>query len=460
MSGEASVVLATAGYDHTVRFWDALNGVCYRTIPYPDSQVRIRRARAVERRQLPPLDAPCGALLHVHAGASPPRAAGEQAGDRAEQGVPRGGGQPAHQAAHTSNVTAIGFNAEGKWMFSGATPARHSSSSCSLSLSLSLSPRIIFPRPSPAASACVGWLAGARGRERHEADVGGAARRGRVRGRHRQAVGPAPAAGAGVPGGVHLHLGHQHRRAAPQPGARRCSRVALAGWLVRGSNARSLGGADAAAGAGAVAQIAAGNNTGTCYVWRLQKSVKSYDPALDPSGEPAPVTTFEPFHRLNAHSGHYLLKCLISPDVRLLATTSSDKTVGRAASRASAPTRPPPPTHPGGVGRGAGAGEDMVARRLSSGAGAARARAVGVGLRLLRGRGVPGRRFRLMRDRKQAPRRSRRCSVTLRARGDWQVTASSDCSARLWNMTNGKSIIQYAGHTKACVCCALNDCNV
>ncbi|KAL7753885.1 TOR complex subunit lst8 [Sorochytrium milnesiophthora] len=34
-----SVLLITAGYDHTIRFWDALSGVCARTIQHPDSQV-------------------------------------------------------------------------------------------------------------------------------------------------------------------------------------------------------------------------------------------------------------------------------------------------------------------------------------------------------------------------------------------------------------------------------------
>ncbi len=32
-----SVYIATAGYDHTIRLWEALNGVCYRTIQHPDS---------------------------------------------------------------------------------------------------------------------------------------------------------------------------------------------------------------------------------------------------------------------------------------------------------------------------------------------------------------------------------------------------------------------------------------
>jgi target of rapamycin complex subunit LST8 len=35
------VVLATAGYDHTIRFWEALSGVCLRTIQHPDSVNRL-----------------------------------------------------------------------------------------------------------------------------------------------------------------------------------------------------------------------------------------------------------------------------------------------------------------------------------------------------------------------------------------------------------------------------------
>ncbi|XP_053381816.1 target of rapamycin complex subunit lst8-like [Mercenaria mercenaria] len=33
------VILATAGYDHTIRFWQAHSGICYRTVQHPDSQV-------------------------------------------------------------------------------------------------------------------------------------------------------------------------------------------------------------------------------------------------------------------------------------------------------------------------------------------------------------------------------------------------------------------------------------
>ena len=34
---QQSVVLATAGYDHTIRFWEATTGQCYRTIQYAES---------------------------------------------------------------------------------------------------------------------------------------------------------------------------------------------------------------------------------------------------------------------------------------------------------------------------------------------------------------------------------------------------------------------------------------
>ena len=35
-----AVILATAGYDHAIRFWEALSGICHRAIQYPET-VRI-----------------------------------------------------------------------------------------------------------------------------------------------------------------------------------------------------------------------------------------------------------------------------------------------------------------------------------------------------------------------------------------------------------------------------------
>ncbi|CAG8452348.1 4414_t:CDS:2 [Acaulospora colombiana] len=56
----SSVILVTAGYDHTIRFWEALSGICSRTIQHPDSITSFD--------------------------------------------------------GHTGNVTAVGFHCEGKWM--------------------------------------------------------------------------------------------------------------------------------------------------------------------------------------------------------------------------------------------------------------------------------------------------------------------------------------------------------
>ncbi|EXC04355.1 Protein LST8-like protein [Morus notabilis] len=61
---QPSVILATASYDHTIRFWEAKSGRCYRTIQYPDSEISYD--------------------------------------------------------LHTNNVMAVGFQCDGKWMYSGS----------------------------------------------------------------------------------------------------------------------------------------------------------------------------------------------------------------------------------------------------------------------------------------------------------------------------------------------------
>ena len=45
------LILATAGYDHSIKFWDANSGLCRRSITYPDSQIN-RLAITPDRKYL------------------------------------------------------------------------------------------------------------------------------------------------------------------------------------------------------------------------------------------------------------------------------------------------------------------------------------------------------------------------------------------------------------------------
>lgn len=46
----SQVVLATAGYDHSIRFWEATSGLCYRTLQYADSQVESHAQPVLQKR--------------------------------------------------------------------------------------------------------------------------------------------------------------------------------------------------------------------------------------------------------------------------------------------------------------------------------------------------------------------------------------------------------------------------
>lgn len=129
----SSVVLATAGYDHTIRwtqcriwfaparlsiptcgrprrrchcllqraeftcprlpcrFWEATSGICYRTLQYADSQVRLPRlfclCCALQS---------CTARLNFVRFLPTPAVTGQQAGDYSRQDPHSGGWQPAH----------------------------------------------------------------------------------------------------------------------------------------------------------------------------------------------------------------------------------------------------------------------------------------------------------------------------------------------------------------------------
>ncbi|CAI7886202.1 unnamed protein product [Closterium sp. NIES-53] len=95
---QLSVVLATAGYDHTIRFWEATSGQCYRTIQYAESQVN-RMEIMPDKRFLAAAGNPQIRLFQIDSNQPQPVMSYD---------------------GHTNNVTAVGFQCDGRWMYSGS----------------------------------------------------------------------------------------------------------------------------------------------------------------------------------------------------------------------------------------------------------------------------------------------------------------------------------------------------
>ncbi|KAL6057291.1 TOR complex subunit lst8 [Balamuthia mandrillaris] len=92
------VTLATASYDHTIKFWEAASGIPNRTIQYHDSQVN-KLAITPKKTYL--------------AAAGNPHIRFFEIGTNNPSPVTNYDG-------HTGNVTDIGFQRDGKWMYSGS----------------------------------------------------------------------------------------------------------------------------------------------------------------------------------------------------------------------------------------------------------------------------------------------------------------------------------------------------
>ncbi|KAB8670402.1 hypothetical protein FH972_026315 [Carpinus fangiana] len=84
----------TAGYDHTIRFWEALSGICQRTIQHPDSQIN-RLCISPDKKYLAAAGHHTVKLFEVK-GSNP---------------------QPVLTfEGHTNNITGVAFHCEAKWM--------------------------------------------------------------------------------------------------------------------------------------------------------------------------------------------------------------------------------------------------------------------------------------------------------------------------------------------------------
>ncbi|KAI1929629.1 TOR complex subunit lst8 [Ophidiomyces ophidiicola] len=89
-----SVILCTAGYDHTIRFWEALSGICSRTIQHPASQVN-RLCITPDKRYVAAAGHHSVNLYDIKTNMTEAVMTFE---------------------GHTNNVTGVAFHCEGKWM--------------------------------------------------------------------------------------------------------------------------------------------------------------------------------------------------------------------------------------------------------------------------------------------------------------------------------------------------------
>eukprot|EP01083_Nonionella_stella_P152834 490336_1 len=94
----ASVVLCTASYDHTIRFWEAPTAHCYRSLQYNESQIN-RLQITPDKTYLAAAANPHIKLYEINSNNPSPLRSFE---------------------SHTGNVTALGFHKENKWMFSSS----------------------------------------------------------------------------------------------------------------------------------------------------------------------------------------------------------------------------------------------------------------------------------------------------------------------------------------------------
>ena len=94
----ASVVLATAGYDHTLRLWEASTGMCWRTIQYPDSQINAIEI-SPDKQYIVAAGNPHARLFDINSSNPNPLYSYD---------------------GHTGNVTSVGFHRDGRWMYTGS----------------------------------------------------------------------------------------------------------------------------------------------------------------------------------------------------------------------------------------------------------------------------------------------------------------------------------------------------
>lgn len=122
---DLSVLLVTAGYDHSIRFWEAWSGICSRTIQYQESAVN-KLAISPDKRFIASAGVGVVKLWDCRTALGLP--AGSGGSQQQQQGGGPSGSNPQQpgltQAAatfegHHGNVTCLAWHCESKWLVTG-----------------------------------------------------------------------------------------------------------------------------------------------------------------------------------------------------------------------------------------------------------------------------------------------------------------------------------------------------
>ena len=364
----SQVLLATAGYDHTIKFWEAPSGICHKTLPHPESQVN-KLEITPDKMGIAAAGNPSLRLFDIATGAA------------------------TSYDGHTNNITAVGFQRDGKWLYTGsedgtikiwdvrAPGCQREYESGSAINSVALHP--------------------------NQAELISGDRDGNIR---VWDLSQNACSAELVPDGNKaircVSVSHDATllAAANDHGSvfvwRLGSGAVGGGGAAAGGGAAGVaaaGGGDGAHAAGGAGGAGCGNAAGGTGGGRDSAERSSSAVSASGGGEFERATKFEPLQKLQAHST-YITKCLISPDCRSLATSSSDHSVKIW---------------------------DMHSNFREE--------------KVLRGH------QRWVWD------------AVFSADSAYLVTASSDQTARLWDVAQGETIRHYTGHSKAVICVALHD---
>lgn len=383
-----SVILATAGYDHKIRFWEAPSGICSRTIRYPDSQVNCLEITP-DKQFLAAGGNPHVRLFEIN-------------------GADGGGGAPVMTCeGHASSVTRVGFQRDGRWMYSSSEDGTVRvwdlrSPTCSRS----------FDSGAPVASValCPDQTRLVSGDRNGIVRVWDLQAGREVPQKHASTNGGDVDVDVDVDDGPCVNAVAPDARSAPATDASSSSSSpGVPGTL---SPTSSSAAAVAAAHKPAAVQavdvsengrlLVAATNRADVFVWEPRNGARD----------------LRPLARFRAHAhGTYLLRARIAPDGRHLVTAGSDRT----ARLWEAPT---------------GHHHQHQHHHHSNGSSSSSS---WTEVRTLR------RHQRWVWD------------AVFSADSSYLVTASSDHWARLWNLGTGEVVRQYAGHQGAVTCVALND---